>query len=377
MLDIGIDRIAKRYANGVTALNGVTLGVPAGKCLALVGPSGCGKTTLLRVIAGLEHATSGLVRLGGHVVNHLPAHQRQVAMAFQCPALVPGKSVRENLMWSWTVRDGNLLRRLFQRRRHNPDERNELDRITRLLGIEDLLDRRASELSGGQQQRVALGRALLRRAPICLLDEPLGHLESALRTQLRRDLRLLSREFPATMIHVTHDPAEALAVGDEVAVLHDGRLQQVAPPAEVVRRPANRFVAEFCHGGGSLNFVEGRFDQDGFVAAPWLRLPVPEQIRPLDDGDAVTLGIDRREVKILPEHAADCAAANTMQMDVVVTEFASDGWWVTCRRDGIQMTGLKSGHQVAAGSKVMVALTVNDAFWFDTESGRTLWAPAG
>jgi multiple sugar transport system ATP-binding protein len=368
MMDVRLDNVRKTYPNGAVAMDGITLAVDAQTSLALVGPSGCGKTTLLRVIAGLEQPESGTVAIGGRVVNDMPAHRRDVAMVLQRPALLSGKTVRDNLSWPWS--------------KVRPQD---LEEVTTLLGIETLLDRRGCELSGGQQQRVVLGRALLRRAPVCLLDEPLGHLEVAFRAQLRRDLRLLSRRFPATIMHVTHDPAEALAVGDEVAVLHNGRVQQVGRPVDVLRRPANRFVAEFCHPQGPMNFVEGRLedlgngDGVGFVAAPWLRVKAPAALPSQARAAAgLTLGLDAGEIKILPARAAESACAYTMMMmmDVMLTEFAPQGTWVTCGRDGVRLTGLcDTGLAPAIGTSAMLAISLDKAFWFDGATGVTLGAP--
>jgi multiple sugar transport system ATP-binding protein len=384
--DVQVEDVRKVYASGVEALRGVTLAVEAGQCLAMVGPSGCGKTTLLRVIAGLEDLTGGTVRLGGRVVNGVPAHRREVAMVFQRPALVPGQTVRENLAWSWTLGRSNpwhLLRAMVGQPARTTEQERHLDELAGMLGIGGLLDRRAGELSGGQQQRVALGRALLRRAPVCLLDEPLGHLEAHLRSQLRRDLRLLSRRFPATMIHVTHDPAEALAVGDRVAVLNEGRLQQVGPPAEVLRRPANRFVAELCQPEGPWNFLDGRLEESGgqtfFVAAPWLRLAVGAEVRARLGGGAVTLGVWSGDVKILAAEAVRHAAAGRIiDMHVALTEFAARGSWVLCEREGVRVTGRQAGGPaLAIGQRVMVEIGLEQAYWFETSTGMTLGAPAG
>jgi ABC-type sugar transport system ATPase subunit len=382
MIDIDLQQVRKVYANGVVALDGVTLTVPAGECLALVGPSGCGKTTLLRVMAGLEAIDGGTVRFGPKVVNQVPAHRRDVAMLFQRPALVPGKSVRENLAWSWTLAQRgpwHLLRSVLGRPQRSAAQEADLVEVARLLGIDALLDRPAGQLSGGQQQRVALGRVLLRRAPVCLLDEPLGHLEWALRTQLRRDLRLLSRRFPATMVHVTHDPAEALAVGDLVALLHQGRLQQIGAPADVLRRPANRFVAAFCHPQGPFNLLSGRLDDGTLIVAPWLRLAVPEAVRSRLAGAAnVTVGVAGQDIKIIPDSSAPGVAPHIMQMDVILTEFAPQGLWVSCRRDDVQLTGLCTTAGAAAfGPRAMLAIYPDNAFWFENETGATLAGPAG
>jgi ABC-type sugar transport system ATPase subunit len=379
MLDVHLDDVHKVYPNEVRALAGVTLNVAAGQCLALVGPSGCGKTTLLRLIAGLENATSGTVRFGDRVMNRVPAHRRDVAMVFQRPALVLGQTVRGNLAWSWALsRAGGFLPQVLGTPRWTGEQVHLLNEVAELLGIGGLLERRAGELSGGQQQRVALGRALLRQAPICLLDEPLGHLELALRTQLRRDLRLLSRRFPATMIHVTHDPAEALAVGDQVAVLHDGRLQQAGSPWEVLNRPANRFVAAFCHPQGPLSFVDGRVEQDRFVAAPWLHLPVPQALVARLHSASAVVGIDGRDVRILAGGSTNDVPGHIITMDVVLTEFAPQGTWVTCRRDGVQITGLATEDSATAiGPRAMLDIRVDRAFWFESATGVTLAGPAG
>jgi multiple sugar transport system ATP-binding protein len=391
MIHVGLQNLRKVYANGVTAIDGVTLDIPAGQCLALVGPSGCGKTTLLRVLAGLEDPSSGTIAFDGKVVNQVPSNRRDVAIVFQRPALVLGRSVRDNLAWSWTLREPGplgVIRGVVGRPRHTAEQVRELADVADRLGLGQVLERPAGELSGGQQQRVALGRALLRRAALCLLDEPLGHLDAPLRTQLRRDLRLLSRRFPATMVHVTHDPAEALAVGDRVAVLHDGRLQQVAPAREVLTRPANRFVAAYCRPQGPLNFLDGQLTSDAGVEslelAPWLRLPVPEPMRSRLVGvRRATVGIAPEEIKILPAPPADLLAAHIISMEVALAEFAPEGVWVACRREGVQLTGLcsttglDSRPGIMVGSNVMIAITLNSAFWFDAVTGVTLATPAG
>jgi ABC-type sugar transport system ATPase subunit len=385
MTGIRLDGVSKEFAGGIAAVNGVNLDVKPGECLALVGPSGCGKTTLLRLIAGLETPTGGTVALGERIVNRVPAHGRGVAMVFQRPALNPGLTVRENLAWSWTLGQRgpiHLLRSAFGRPKRTTAQERQLEEIAGLLRIDELLSRRTGELSGGQQQRVALGRALLRQAPICLLDEPLGHLEAALRWQLRRDLRLLLRRFPATMVHVTHDPAEALTVGERVAVLHAGRLQQFGSPADVLHRPASRFVAEFVHGDEPLNFLEGRLHRGAgevwLVVAPWLRLAVPTEVQRRAGADAVTVGIDARQIKFLPAAAVECGPGHTMIMDVALSEFAPEGQWVTCRRDTVQLTGLHVGGSAAAlGPKAMLVISLENALWFETATGVTLSAPAG
>jgi multiple sugar transport system ATP-binding protein len=237
---IALEGVCKVYENGVRALRDCNLTVAAGEWLALVGRSGCGKSTTLRLIAGLTEPTSGTIRIGGARANQMPPAQRDVAMVFQRPALFPGKTVRDNLAFGLRLRQGYLGRLSAA---YKDREEQTVREVARCLGIEPLLGRRPEELSGGEQQRVALGRALARRSAIGLLDEPLGHLDASLRQELRRELPLLRSRFPATIVIVTHDPAEALALGDRIAVLQEGRVVQVDFPEKIRQEPCNEFVA--------------------------------------------------------------------------------------------------------------------------------------
>lgn len=242
MAEIELVGVSKTFASGVQALSGINLAVERGEWLVLVGPSGCGKTTMLRLIAGLTEPTSGTIRFGGNPVNQVPPAQRDVAMVFQRPALLPDKSVRDNLAFGMRLKRGFWHRRSAASRDH---EEASVRQAAVAVKIEHLLDRRPDELSGGEQQRVALGRAIVRQASIGLLDEPLGNLDAPLRLKLRRELPLLRDRFPATMILVTHDPAEALALGDRIAVLEDGKIVQVDRPEAIRAEPRSGFVAEF------------------------------------------------------------------------------------------------------------------------------------
>jgi multiple sugar transport system ATP-binding protein len=290
MPSVALDSVSKIYPGGVTAVEALSLEVHDGELMVLVGPSGCGKTTTLRLIAGLEEPTSGQVRLGERVVNKVAPHERSAAMVFQRPALYPHRTVRGNLGFSLAMKQGSLTE----------GGRERVAATARLLGLEALLDRYPSQLSGGEQQRVALGRALVRQPDVLLLDEPLSNLDAGLRLELRRQLHLLQRRLEATMIYVTHDPVEALSLGDRVAVLNRGRLQQVDRPDDVFQRPANRFVAGFI-GWPAMNFVDGELQVEGvqlvFVAdagrltvpsklaeawRPWIRHPLTLGIRPED-----------------------------------------------------------------------------------------------
>lgn len=246
MASVVLQYVEKVYPHGVRAVDGLCLDVADGELVVLVGPSGCGKTTTLRLIAGLETATRGVIAIGGRTVNHLPPHERNVAMVFQNPALYPHLTVRGNMAFPLKLR--GMRKAEIQRR---------VGEAARVLGMEQLLDRKPSQLSGGQGQRAALGRALVRDPACLLLDEPLSQLDGPLRLELRAEIQRIHRQLGRTIVYVTHDQHEAMALGGRVAVMWQGRIQQLGPPDELQRRPANRFVAGFL-GSPPMVYVEGR-----------------------------------------------------------------------------------------------------------------------
>jgi multiple sugar transport system ATP-binding protein len=245
MADIVLERVHKRYPNGYVAARDLSLHIADGELLVLVGPSGSGKSTVLRMIAGLELVTAGRVYIGGRDVTDLAPRDRDLAMVFQSYALYPHMSVRENLAFALSLR---------KRPRSEIDAR--VASVAGSLGLSSLLDRRPAQLSGGQRQRVALGRAMVREPVAFLLDEPLSNLDARLRLETRAELARLHRRLGATMVYVTHDQTEAMTLGTRVAVMHDGALQQVAPPMTLYREPANVFVAGFI-GSPAMNFIRG------------------------------------------------------------------------------------------------------------------------
>jgi multiple sugar transport system ATP-binding protein len=254
---IELDHITKTFGS-VCAVRNLSLEIRTGELTVLVGPSGCGKTTALRIIAGLERPTSGRVLLNGRDITHLSAQDRDVAMVFQRPALYPHLNVRKNLAFSLRLKQGQFWRSRAQ----VEEETKRVKEVATLLQVDTLLDRRPAQLSGGQQQRVSLGRALVRQPGALLLDEPLSHLDFRLRAELRQELHLLQRRLRGTMLYVTHDPTEAMTIGDRAAVLDRGELLQFDVPTAVYQRPNHRRVAEF-FGWPPMNLIDGSLTNDG------------------------------------------------------------------------------------------------------------------
>jgi multiple sugar transport system ATP-binding protein len=248
MPGVALERITKVYDGEVKAVDDVSLSISEGEFMVLVGPSGCGKSTLLRIVAGLEQVTLGRVLIHDEDVTALEPPDRDVAMVFQSYALYPHKSVRENLAFG------------LRRRSVASDEiRERVDAMARMLGLDDLLDRRPAALSGGQRQRVAMGRALVREPRAFLMDEPLSNLDAKLRTSMRGELARLHERLPTTTIYVTHDQVEAMTLGQRVAVMRDGVVQQCDVPQRLFEQPANLFVGAFI-GSPAMNLVEARVE---------------------------------------------------------------------------------------------------------------------
>jgi multiple sugar transport system ATP-binding protein len=275
--EILIERLTKEFSGGVVAVDDVTLHIADGEFMVLVGPSGCGKSTLLRAIAGLEEVTAGTLSIGGRDVTDLAPRERDIAMVFQNYALYPHMTVRQNLGYGLKVRKSA---------KHEIRER--VDRVARLLRLEDLLERRPAALSGGQRQRVAMGRAIVREPMAFLMDEPLSNLDAKLRVSMRAELASLHARLRATTVYVTHDQVEAMTLGQRVAVMRDGRILQVDTPQTLYRDPVDLFVATFI-GSPAMNLVEAQFDGTT-VEFPGLRIAVPPEHRPAHRG-AVVLGI--------------------------------------------------------------------------------------
>jgi multiple sugar transport system ATP-binding protein len=243
MAQIALDNLSKVYGDGTRAVNDLNLEIADGELMVFVGPSGCGKTTALRMVAGLEEITGGEVRIGDRVVNRLPPKDRDLAMVFQNYALYPHMSAYDNMAFA-----------LKMQRVPKAEIDRRVREAARILGLDQVLKKKPRTLSGGQRQRVAMGRAIVREPQAFLMDEPLSNLDAKLRVEMRAEIARIQRDLEATTVYVTHDQVEAMTLGDRVAVLRDGVLQQVGPPQELYAKPANLFVAEFI-GSPAMNLV--------------------------------------------------------------------------------------------------------------------------
>jgi multiple sugar transport system ATP-binding protein len=279
MADVLLDGITKVFGQDVVAVDDVSLHIEDGEFMVLVGPSGCGKSTILRIIAGLEEVTAGEVRIGDRDVTDLPPKQRDIAMVFQNYALYPHMTVEENLGF------GLKLRRVSKQ-----EMGRRVREVARTLALDRLLQRKPAELSGGQRQRVAMGRAMVREPKAFLMDEPLSNLDAKLRVQMRAELARIRDRVRTTTVYVTHDQVEAMTLGDRVAVLKDGVLQQVDTPQRLFSSPANLFVAAFI-GSPSMNLVAATV-RDGTVSFAGFTLPLPAgRDLATDRGRTLILGI--------------------------------------------------------------------------------------
>ena len=368
MAELRLAGLAKRFPDGTEALAPLDLEVPDGAFYVLLGPSGCGKTTLLRLIAGLETPTAGEIRIGGRRVDGLPPQARDVAMVFQDYALYPHLSVRDNIAFP-----------LRMRRVPRAERERRVREVARLLGIEALLGRRPRELSGGQRQRVAMGRALVRAPAVFLMDEPLSNLDARLRIGMRAEIAALHRRTGGTFLYVTHDQAEAMTLGERIAVLDRGRLRQLADPDTLYARPADVFVAGFV-GSPGMNLVPARV-RDGPAGpeaeAAGAPVAVPaEQAGALAPyaGATLTLGVRPEALRVGPagEGAAWRVAGRCEALERLGHEQVA---WVRTGAGERLAARLPARPRPAPGETLPLWAPPGALYWFGPD-GRLLAAPA-
>ena len=344
MTAVALKNITKSW--GAThAVKDVDFSVKSGDFTVLLGPSGCGKSTTLRLIAGLDTPSAGSIHIGERDVTPLSPSQRKIAMVFQAYALFPHLSVRENILFGVRVR--KEPRQHFEAR---------LKRVSELLGLAHLLDRRPGQLSGGQQQRVALGRAIIAETPLCLMDEPLSNLDAQLRQEMRREIRALQQQLGITMIYVTHDQTEAMSMADQVILLRNGHIEQNAPPAELYARPASVFAARFI-GTPPMNILPLAATSEGMV--------IEGTPGPVILGERAPKGL---QLGVRPEHIRLTDQGIPATVDSV--EYFGADTIVGARIGGAQLLVRVPGQlALKAGDAIQLAWDAASQHFFDSETG--------
>jgi multiple sugar transport system ATP-binding protein len=347
MASVGFDSISKSFGS-TKVLHGISLDISDGEFMVLVGPSGCGKSTLLRMLAGLEDITGGSIAIDGRVVNDLDSKDRDIAMVFQSYALYPHMTVRDNMGFSLRLRKESV-RRIAEG----------VDRAAKILNLEPYLDRYPRELSGGQRQRVAMGRAIVRDPKVFLFDEPLSNLDAKLRVQMRSEIKALHQRLKTTTVYVTHDQIEAMTMADRIAVMNEGRIEQLGEPLELYDRPANLFVAQFI-GSPAMNVFEWVY-ANGMVQALGAYWPCQARAQ---EGQRVAYGIR-------PEHLALKEGGITGQIEVVEPMGAETEILVTVGGQTLNM--MTHGRaSVGPGERVTLGALPAHAHLFDAETGRRI-----
>jgi multiple sugar transport system ATP-binding protein len=357
-MEIVCEEVSKRYESKGLAVDRLNLKVEAGEFVVLLGPSGCGKTTTLRMVAGLEEASSGRIFIGETCVNGVPPRYRDVAMVFQSYALYPHMTVENNIAYPLRVRKMDRTE-ITQR----------VKRAAEMLGIGELLARKPRALSGGERQRVALARAIVREPRAYLMDEPLSNLDAKLRMQMRGELKRLQYELGTTTLYVTHDQAEAMTLAHRVAVMMGGRLQQYDTPLNIYQRPANKFVAGFI-GSPSMNFIEGRIDQaERRFANQAVSLPLNSQtLSRIGTHDRVTLGVRPEDFQISTEERAEWLPAR-----VYITELMGNETFLFLQLGEEKIIARTSADlNVEIDTPVWVSLNEKSLHFFDAVSGMSL-----
>ena len=392
MAAVMLEDVNKEYDNGFKAVTDLNLGINEGEFLVMVGPSGCGKSTTLRMIAGLEEISSGTLTIGDRVVNDLPPKERDIAMVFQNYALYPHMSVYDNIAFS-----------LKLARRPKAEIKERVADTARILELESQLDKRPAQLSGGQRQRVAMGRAIVRRPRVFLLDEPLSNLDAKLRVQMRAEITGLQKEVGITTFYVTHDQVEAMTMADRVAVISQGVLQQVDTPMTLFNEPDNIFVAAFI-GSPSMNLMEGVLARraDGLeMTLGSQTLAVPQEVlthRPALEGylgRTVAVGVrpkDFEDAAVVPDHPADqrlrSTITHTEALGFEIIAYFDLNAKPVISREALELSDeeLSAAEQastrvharfnpttsVRPGDSTEVAVTVGNAHFFDLETGLAI-----
>lgn len=344
MAHLVIENLSKSFGD-VSVLSDLNVTVSAGSLMVVLGPSGCGKSTLLRLIAGLEQPDRGKIILGNQDITSFEPQQRKTAMVFQNYALYPHMTVFENI--AFPLRVARMAKKQIK---------EAVTKTAQVLELDDLLDRRPSQLSGGQRQRVALGRGLIRKPSIFLLDEPLSNLDAALRVKMRREIVALQKKLGITMIYVTHDQTEALTMADEMIVLKDGRIHQQGSPDQIYKNPADQFVASFI-GTPPINFFV-----DDIQNGQLLKLPLPVSH---NDCRGITVGLRPEHIKLTPD--------GLFSGTIIETEYIGASSYLKISTAGLELTVVENGSERLSqvGEKIKFEVNSDQVLIFEARSGQT------
>lgn len=351
MSGVTLKNVIKRYGD-VQVIHGIDLEIDDGEFCVFVGPSGCGKSTLLRMVAGLEETTQGQMTIGSRDVTRMDPSDRGVSMVFQTYALYPHMTVKENMGFGL---------------RMNGHAKSEIEtkvaEATRILKLEDYLDRKPAALSGGQRQRVSIGRAIVRGPEVFLFDEPLSNLDAELRVEMRVEIARLHKEIGATMIYVTHDQVEAMTLADKIVVLRLGRIEQVGTPLDLYRDPDNKFVAGFI-GSPAMNFMNGTLG-NGVVTVPALKMDVPSPIATANQGGGVTAGLR-------PEHLEIDPSGNALHVDLVESLGGVSFAYLVADTGEKIVIEERGDERVSEGKRVGLKFDPSRLYLFDAQSEQRL-----
>ena len=344
-----LKKITKVYPNGTKAINETSLNIEHGEFMVFVGPSGCGKSTLLRMIAGLEDITEGEIDLDGKTINKIDPSERDVAMVFQNYALYPHMNVYKNLSYG-----------LKNRGESKEKIDNKVKEVAELLEIKEYLQRKPAQLSGGQRQRVAMGRAIVRNPKVFLFDEPLSNLDAKLRGQVRIEIKKLQQSMNVTSVFVTHDQVEAMTLGDRLAVINNGVIEQLGTPIEVYEKPASKFVGEFI-GSPQMNFVNGAINNNNFESSSF-KLNKDLNI----DNASVVLGFRAEDLNLKEEGEI------SLTIDII-EKLGSDSIIYGRDKDGQSICYKESGNtKLEVGEIINISLDVDAVHIFDEKTGKRL-----
>lgn len=392
--DIALSKdLSKDKSQPIIVLRDINFTVEDGEFLVLVGPSGCGKSTLLRLLAGLEELTGGNIKIGDRTINNLPPKARDIAMVFQNYALYPHLNIYDNIAFglrrnsgadshkkvrsSWwesalTATTSYLPRSMRYMSAKEKQVRDRVRYVASLLQIEPLLARFPKELSGGQKQRVALGRAIARNPQVFLMDEPLSNLDAKLRTQTRAQIVQLQRQLKTTTVYVTHDQTEAMTMGDRIAVINNGQIQQIAPPLEIYERPANRFVAEFI-GSPAMNFLPVNLGSSLKLVSPHFTLELPDTwAKSLEHSQAKSLVLGIR-----PQHfTIDRESESSIQIEIDLVEALGNETYISAhliaQPDTILTVSLPPDQLVRIGDRLWLSINIDKIHLFTVDDGRAI-----